>query len=76
MGATASANDIARIHKSSRELAILMKHFNATFSQYTLSIQVMGIVTVIVNTTFTILFLSARGLVLAAAFCMVILGVY
>ena len=73
---SASAENLAKIRKFSRELAVLVKHFNTTFGYYSLSVQVMGIVTVIVNMTFAVLFLSIRGLILAAAFCVVILGAY
>ena len=74
--AVCGTKDITRIHKCSTELAVLMHYFNSTFCQYTLSLQVLGVVTVVVNSTFGIVFLSSRGLIMAAALCVITLCSY
>ena len=59
-----------------RKLAVLLGHFNATFSMWTFLVEVMVIVAVVLNASIGILYLSVRSVLVSTAALVILRSVF
>ena len=71
-----TGDSMQKIVKFSWELSVLMQYVNAKFALYILTLEVLGIVTVVVNATFTVTHHSPRAAAISTTLLILTLHSY
>ena len=64
---------IRYFHAQAQETVVLLQHFNGVFGYYTLSVEILGIIAIVVNTALTVLYDSPRAIVISLTSVIVLL---
>ena len=67
---------LGRICKYAGEMSVLAQHFNSIYGTFMLTLELLLIVAVVVNTTFAVLLGSPRSLVIASTLFVIVIYAY
>ena len=67
---------VRSVYARAQEIAVLLQHFNGVFGYYALSIEILGIVAVVVNTTLAVIYDSGRAFIISLAALIILLHAY